>query len=60
VTWNLSDDGYATTRASRNREDALVIPSYGERRMMERMKDMLSLQKLTARSQQEATERGKA
>jgi hypothetical protein len=60
VTWSLSDDGYATTRASRNREDSLAIPSYGERRMMERMRDVLALPQLTGRSQQQAIERGKA
>jgi hypothetical protein len=60
VTWSLSDDGYATTRASRNREDSLAIPSYGERRMMERMRDVLAIPQLTGRSQQQAIERGKA
>jgi hypothetical protein len=60
VTWNVSDDGFATTRASRNREELLVVPSYNERRMMERLQDALTLQNLTTRTRKEAMERGKA
>jgi hypothetical protein len=36
VTWSLAESGFATTRASRNREELLVSPSYEERRLAER------------------------
>ena len=38
VTWSVGDDGFATTRASRNREEALSTPSHAERRLYEKIR----------------------
>jgi len=60
VTWNLSDDGYATTRASRNREEMLVTPSYQERRFIERLQVVLEAQQFITPEQRQALERSQA
>ncbi len=41
VTWTITADGFAYTRASRNREELLVTPSFEERRMFERLNEAL-------------------
>lgn len=41
VTWTITDNGFAFTRASRNREELLVTPSYEERRMFEKLNKAL-------------------
>lgn len=37
VTWTVSPAGFATTRASRNHEDAALGPTFKERRFVERL-----------------------
>lgn len=37
VTWTISPTGFATTRASRNHEDASLGPTHKERRFVERL-----------------------
>lgn len=49
VTWSVSEDGFATTRASRNREEALSAPPYAERRLYERIRSQLALLSKTSR-----------
>ena len=41
VTWTITEEGFAITRASRNREELLVTPSYEERRLYERLHQVL-------------------
>jgi hypothetical protein len=37
ISWILSAEGYAYTRASRNREESFVAPSFSERRIFEQL-----------------------
>lgn len=41
ITWEVNAQGFATTRASRNKEEIFSGVSYTERRLMERTKAML-------------------
>ena len=41
MTWSVGENGFATTRASRNREEPLATPSYAERRLYERIRASL-------------------
>lgn len=41
VTWSISETGETRTRASRNREESIVAPTYAERRLFERVEKEL-------------------
>ena len=60
VTWMVDQQGFATTRASRNREELLVTPSYKERRFTERLHTALKRDAKTGRQKQADQERGRA
>ena len=41
VTWTIGEDGATRTRASRNREESIIAPTYAERRMYQRVEEAL-------------------
>lgn len=60
VTWSISEEGFATTRASRNKEELLIVPSYKERRMIERLQVALARDEKTDRQKQADQEKARA
>lgn len=60
VTWFVTAEGFAYTRASRNREELLVTPSFKERRLYERIADMLDAREGVPRAEGERIRRGRA
>lgn len=38
VTWYVADDGFCFTRASRNREESLIVPSFEQRIMLNQIR----------------------
>jgi len=50
VTWSVGEDGFATMRASRNREEALPTPNHAERRLFERVRAALLVADKPARA----------
>jgi len=60
VTWSVNDDGYAITRASRNREELLIVPTYKERRQFERLREALRKDRETERQKDEKQKKGRA
>lgn len=41
VTWSIAENGETRTRASRNREESIIAPTYAERRLFERVEQNL-------------------
>jgi len=59
VSWSNAG-GPATTRASRNTEDVLYVPSYKERRRMERAREAEKVAKKTTRQKAAKEKKGQA
>ncbi len=60
VTWTLSGEGYATTRALRGKDDLLVTPTYAERRLWERLAEENRQRAQTESEQAQRQARGRA
>lgn len=60
ITWTIDRKGYATTRASRNREELMVVPSYKERRFIERLQVALQRDEKTGRQKQADQDKARA
>jgi len=60
VTWALDESGFARTRASRNREELLYVPSYKERRAMEKVREALKKERETERQKSEKAKKAQA
>jgi len=59
VTWQIARDGFATTSASRNKEELRTAPSYKERRFQERAREQ-DRQERSDRQQREDQERAES
>jgi hypothetical protein len=60
VTWTISEEGFATTQIARNKEEALVAPSYKEKRFIERLKVEEQKQHETERQRNRRREKAQA
>lgn len=60
VTWSIDGRGFATTRASYNKEELLFAPSYEERRLLERTAAALYYSEKTSRERAETARKGRA
>ena len=53
VTWTVDASGYATTQASRHREDVRLAPTYAEKRFNERISNFLAFDAILTGRQSE-------
>jgi hypothetical protein len=60
VTWTVAADGAAITHASRQKEEVLIAPTYGERRMLDQIQEALDEAKQTARQKKKKGEKAQA
>jgi len=60
VGWSVDGQGFARTRASRNREELMYVPSFKERRRLEKLRDALKAERETERQKGKKRAKGQA